>query len=79
MQRMMTPELYQEIQSIDDSKITAKVDVIEHIHAIEVRVYQPDVMRLTENERLYLMSYLHEIRKAIEDKGVRCFFRGIVR
>lgn len=74
MQSLIDDELYKELMSVDSSKIRAEIDIIGHLAYIEIRIYEPDIMKMTEMERFYLMGYLHELRHIIESKGLRCSF-----
>ena len=44
---------------------------------IGIRLYENQIMSLSEAKQLEVMNYLHTVRLAIESFGAKCFFDGV--
>jgi hypothetical protein len=53
--------------------ITTNPDYPEYLG---IRIYENQVMSLSEEKQLTVMEYLHQVRLVIESFGVKCFFDG---
>lgn len=44
---------------------------------IGIRLYENQIMALSDAKQLEVMNYLHTVRVAIESFGAKCFFDGV--
>jgi hypothetical protein len=52
------------------------IDITENPSYIGLRVYENQIMSLSDEKRYGVMMYLHEMRKVILQFGYKCFFEG---
>lgn len=52
------------------------IDITENNSYVGLRVYENEVMALSDEKRYGLMLYLHEMRKVVEQFGYKCLFEG---
>lgn len=53
------------------------VDLVETPHYVALRVYENEVMSLSNERQLLVMEYLHKMRKIVMDFGYKCHFQGV--
>jgi len=52
------------------------VDIVETKSYVGLRVYENQVMSLSDERQYGVMLHLHEMRKVLLDFGYKCFFQG---
>ena len=52
------------------------VDITENPSYVGLRVYENQVMSLSDEKRYGIMVHLHEMRKIVLQFGYKCFFEG---
>lgn len=52
------------------------VDFVEFPDYIGLRVYENQIMSMSDSQQYSVMEYLHMLRNIIESFGVKCFFDG---
>jgi predicted DNA binding CopG/RHH family protein len=55
-------------------KIT--VDLVDKDTYIGLRIYENEVMALSDERQLTVIEYLHKMREIIKSFGYKCFFEG---
>lgn len=55
-------------------KIT--VDLVDKKDYIGLRIYENEVMALSNEKQLTVIEYLHKMRQMIQAFGYKCFFEG---
>lgn len=54
------------------------VDLIEYPGHLGLRVYQPNIKKFNQAQKVQLATYLYELRDAIRTLGVGCEIEGVV-
>ncbi len=54
------------------------VDIVEFPDYLAVRVYENQIMSMSESQKVGVMEYLQLLRTTIESFGVTCHFDGAV-
>jgi hypothetical protein len=52
------------------------VDIVETKSYVGLRVYENQVMALSDERQYGIMLHLHEMRKVLLNFGYKCFFQG---
>ena len=52
------------------------VDIVETPSYVGLRVYENQVMSLSNDRQYGVMLHLHEMRKVLLNFGYKCFFQG---
>jgi hypothetical protein len=52
------------------------VDIVETDSYVGLRVYENQVMSLSDERQYGVMLHLHEMRKVLLNFGYKCFFQG---
>jgi hypothetical protein len=52
------------------------IDITENPSYVGLRVYENEVMSLSDEKRYGIMIHLQEMRKVLETFGYKCFFEG---
>lgn len=54
------------------------VDIVEFDNYLAVRVYENQIMAMSEGQKVTVMEYLQLLRSTIESFGVTCHFDGAI-
>lgn len=72
---IIEPELVKILKSMQSPyKIT--VDLVDKKDYIGLRIYENEVMALSDERQVTVVEYLHKMRKTIQAFGYKCFFEG---
>jgi hypothetical protein len=52
------------------------IDIVENPNYVGLRVYENQVMSLSNEKQYGVMMHLHEMRKVVQNFGYKCFFEG---
>ena len=52
------------------------IDITENPSYVGLRVYENEVMSLSDEKRYGVMMHLHEMRKVLLQFGYECYFEG---
>lgn len=52
------------------------IDIVETDSYVALRVYENEIMALSNEKQYGIMMHLHEMRKVVEQFGYKCFFEG---
>ena len=53
------------------------VDIVETPQYIALRVYENEIMSLSNDRQALVMEYLHRLRGIVTDFGIKCHFQGV--
>lgn len=53
------------------------VDIVDTHYYVALRVYENEIMSLSNEKQLLVMEYLHKMRKIVMDFGYKCHFQGV--
>jgi hypothetical protein len=71
-----TPEMRKAVHQLKPPYKNLIIDFVEHDAYIGVRIYENQVMSMSQGQHVSVMEYLHLLRTTIESFGVKCFFDG---
>lgn len=52
------------------------VDIVEMPGFIAFRVYENEIMALSDEKQMLVMEYLFKLKKIVNDFGLKCDFQG---
>lgn len=52
------------------------VDLVEFPNYVGLRIYENQIMSMTDAQQYSVMEYLHTLRRTIESFNVECYFDG---
>ena len=52
------------------------IDIVENDSYVGLRVYENQIMSLSDEKQYGIMMHLHEMRKVLLQFGYKCFFEG---
>lgn len=53
------------------------VDIVEMQNFIALRVYENEIMALSNEKQMLVMEYLFKLKKIVNDFGITCDFQGV--
>jgi len=72
----MTPEMRKAVHQIKVPYKGLILDFVDMGQYIALRVYENQIMSMSDQQRIGVMEYLQLIRTTIESYGVTCHFDG---
>ena len=72
----LTPEMRKAVHQIKLPYRNLIVDFVDMDKYIALRVYENQIMAMSDMQRLSVMEYLQLVRTTIESYGVTCHFDG---
>lgn len=73
---LYTQEVKQAVHSVD-KPVPVAVHVVEFSDHLRLRVYENEVMRLGNDDRVRIMSFLSLAVEVIKSFGIDCFPEGV--
>lgn len=74
-QSKYTPEMAAAVRKVK-KPYRFTLAIVEHSNAFTLRVYEDEIMRFTDKERLFIMKYLVDVKEVLESFGVGCELEG---
>ena len=71
-----TKEMHKAVQLLKPPYKGMIVDFVEYPDYLAVRVYENQIMAMSEGQKVSIMEYLQLLRTTIESFGVTCHFDG---
>ena len=53
------------------------VDIVEMPNFLALRVYENEIMSLSNEKQMLVMEYLFRLKKIVNDFGIECDFQGV--
>lgn len=78
MMPKFTKEMSQAVRAIKPPYTGIAVDFVETQNYISIRMYENQIMALSDGQKVSVMEYLHKLRNTIMMFGVeKVFFEGV--